>query len=215
MKTKILAFLLPLIAFWIIGGYFLLNYSKTAIHLFFNEYHSAFGDSFFVVANFFGEWQFMVIAILMCAIFKNYYSTLLMFVAFVFNGMFVQFLKKIIFPEYLRPKPYFEKLNSTIITKLNFVTDVEINSYNSFPSGHTTQAFTIFLVLALLSKNSFVAFVCFCLALLSGFSRIYLQQHFLGDVYAGSIIATFLTFIFFFIFEKYLKENEKLKKRLF
>ena len=72
LKTKILSFLLPLIAFWIIGGYFLLNYSKTDIHLFFNDYHSAFGDSFFVVANFFGEWQFMVIAILLCAILKNY-----------------------------------------------------------------------------------------------------------------------------------------------
>ena len=207
--------MLPLIAFWIIGGYFLLNYSKTDIHLFFNNYHSAFGDSFFVVANFFGEWQFVVIAILLCAILKNYYSSLLMFVAFAFNGMFVQFLKKMVFTGYLRPKPYFDKLNSTVITKLNFVADVEINSYNSFPSGHTTQAFTIFLVLALLSKNGFVAFVCFWLALLSGFSRIYLQQHFLGDVYVGSIIATFLTFIFFFTFEKYLKENERLTKKLF
>ena len=207
--------MLPLIAFWIIGGYFLLNYSKTDIHLFFNNYHSAFGDSFFVVANFFGEWQFVIIAILLCVVLKNYYSALLMFVAFTFNGMFVQFLKKMVFPEYLRPKPYFEKLSSTINTKLNFVIDIDINSYNSFPSGHTTQVFTIFLVLALLSKNSFVAFVCFWLALLSGFSRIYLQQHFLGDVYAGSVIATFLTFIFFFSFEKYLKENKKLAGKLF
>lgn len=210
MKTKTLAFLLPLIAFWIIGGYFLLNYSKTDIHLFFNNYHSTFGDSFFVVANFFGEWQFMITAILLCAILKNYYSALLMFCAFAFNGMFVQFLKKMVFPEYVRPKLFFEGFS----VKLNFVPDVAINYYNSFPSGHTTQVFTIFLVLALFSKNGFVAFVCFWLALLSGFSRIYLQQHFLGDVYVGSMIATFFTFIFYFLFEKYLKENKKLAGKL-
>ena len=202
--------MLPLITFWIIGGYFLLNYSKTDIHLFFNNYHSDFWDSFFVVANFFGEWQFVIIVILLCTTLKSYYSAFLMFCTFAFNGMFVQFLKKIIFVERLRPVPYFEKLS----IKLNLVPDVEINFYNSFPSGHTTQVFTIFLVLALLSKNSFVAFVCFWLALLSGFSRIYLQQHFFGDVYAGTLIATFFTFVFYFLFEKYLKENEKLAKKI-
>ncbi len=210
LQPKIFAFLLPTIIFWIIGGYFLLNYSKTDIHLFFNNYHSDFGDIFFEFANFFGEWQFIITTIFLFSILKNYYSTLLLVVSFAFNGIFVQFLKQIIFPTYLRPAPYFKNLG----IKLNFVPNIELNFYHSFPSGHTTQVFTVFLVLALFSKNSFLAFLCFWLALFSGFSRIYLQQHFLGDVVVGSVIATFFTFIFFFLFEKYLKENEKLQRKL-
>ena len=58
----------------------------------------------------------------------------------------------------------------------------------SFPSGHTLSAFALFGYLALLSAHKrWVALALFLTALLVGLSRIYLIQHFLEDVYAGSI----------------------------
>ncbi|MFH1510843.1 MAG: phosphatase PAP2 family protein, partial [Candidatus Woesearchaeota archaeon] len=68
-----------------------------------------------------------------------------------------------------------------------------LDSTYSFPSGHATLAAVFFFVLAYSfycnfrekwQRYCFVAACCF-LALLIGFSRIYLEMHFASDVIAG------------------------------
>jgi membrane-associated phospholipid phosphatase len=53
-------------------------------------------------------------------------------------------------------------------------------------------------------KNNFLKTGFLLLALLIGYSRIYLSQHFLEDVYGGSIVGTVTTF---FIFWLAMKKN--------
>ena len=68
------------------------------------------------------------------------------------------------------------------------VEGVHLHHYHSFPSGHTTAAFALFMTLCLLTDKKPLHFIYFILAALGGYSRIYLSQHFAIDVFAGSII---------------------------
>lgn len=59
--------------------------------------------------------------------------------------------------------------------------------YYSFPSGHTTASFSVLGVTMLRCSAPVVLAVLF-LALLMGFSRIYLRVHYLSDVVAGAFL---------------------------
>ena len=68
--------------------------------------------------------------------------------------------------------------------------------HNSFPSGHTTGAFSFFCLLSCMMpvKYRYWGLVFFLLALATAYSRLYLAAHFFIDVYVGSIIGTLLSF---------------------
>jgi undecaprenyl-diphosphatase len=72
----------------------------------------------------------------------------------------------------------------------------------SFPSAHTTQATAFFLALALIAMRHLPPFWAACTALLGlllaagvGYSRVYLQVHYLSDVIAGMILAIVLVLL--------------------
>jgi len=71
---------------------------------------------------------------------------------------------------------------------LHLVPGVRMNLVDSFPSGHTTTSFCMFCLLALYTGNNVLKLFYFIVALLIMYSRMYLSQHFLKDVYAGSIV---------------------------
>ncbi|MCF8413412.1 MAG: phosphatase PAP2 family protein [Melioribacteraceae bacterium] len=61
----------------------------------------------------------------------------------------------------------------------------------SFPSGHTTLAFSLSTVLAANEKNDLLKIVYFIPAVLTGASRIYQNHHWLSDVFMGAAIGYF------------------------
>lgn len=72
---------------------------------------------------------------------------------------------------------------------IHYVKGVTIHSINSFPSGHTGTAFTYALLIGLFTKTKFWVLPAFVGAILVGYSRIYLGQHFPLDVGAGILVA--------------------------
>jgi len=66
--------------------------------------------------------------------------------------------------------------------------NIEMTKLNSFPSGHSTSAFSLFTILALESSKKRNQIFLLLMAMSVAFSRIYLLQHFLIDTWAGSFI---------------------------
>lgn len=115
----------------------------------------------------------------------------------IIASIITQALKQTVFNDVVRPKKFFEG-----IQELYFVPGVENHLYFSFPSGHATCAFSLYFALALLVKNKALELSLFFVALLVGYSRIYLSQHFFEDVYAGSLIGICTTFIVYYLIQK-------------
>jgi membrane-associated phospholipid phosphatase len=59
---------------------------------------------------------------------------------------------------------------------------------NSFPSGHTTSVFALAVLLALNTNDKRISLIYLVTAIITGYSRIYLGQHFLADVVTGALI---------------------------
>jgi membrane-associated phospholipid phosphatase len=57
-------------------------------------------------------------------------------------------------------------------------------------SGHTATAFTIVTVLVLFSKSNKFQLLLLVMAVLAGFSRMYLAGHPLGDIVNGALVGT-------------------------
>ena len=66
---------------------------------------------------------------------------------------------------------------------------MELYKVHSFPSGHTSAAFTVFFIACLAIENRWIVPIGMLFASLVGYSRIYLAEHFPLDVGGGMLIA--------------------------
>lgn len=71
---------------------------------------------------------------------------------------------------------------------IHVVEGLEIHHWQSFPSGHTFTAFAFACFFMLVARNNALGFLWLGLAMLVGYSRVYLFQHFPRDVFTGSIL---------------------------
>ncbi len=170
-----------------------LNFTKEKLHLLLTSRHSSFSDSFFSIITNIGDGVFVIIAGVLLAFYKVK-NGLLIVSSFLLTGLVVQILKNYIFPDARRPFLYFQ--NPDI---LHQVKDVNIHIHNSFPSGHTASAFVLFFSLSLLTYKKYLQIIFFIMAALVSYSRVYLSQHFVEDIWAGSAIAILITTLLYFI----------------
>jgi len=172
--------------------------SKTDIHLFINRFHSPFFDTFFRYITHFGSGVAAAAVAVLLLFIKIRYSLILSLSA-ITSGIIVQLLKHIVFPGLDRPVIFFREL-----AELYVIPDVDLHTHFSFPSGHAATAFILFGVLAFISARDSVKIIALLAALIVSFSRVYLSQHFLGDILAGSCIGM-LALIFFYWYFHTLK----------
>jgi membrane-associated phospholipid phosphatase len=118
-------------------------------------------------------------------------------------------MKQVIFGGSPRPKVYFEDRQV-----LDFIEGVDVLSYNSFPSGHTMTAFSIACFLALVLQSKRWSFLLAIGAVLVGISRVYLLQHFLIDIIAGSLIGVIISTTIFIFFERFLLKKKYKKEEV-
>ena len=191
-------FLLVYTIFLLLVGYLVLFKEKSAIHLAINSFHNPFLDQLFAKATWLGSgWAILVILIIF--LFIKYRYIFILLISNLFITLTVQGMKHLAFPGTPRPVEWFKE-----ISQLYLVPGIKIHHFNSFPSGHAATAFGLFFILCLITRNSIVKLLWFFLALLTAFSRVYLSQHFLIDIMAGSFIGIFFTFFSFYYFNKFV-----------
>jgi membrane-associated phospholipid phosphatase len=177
-----LFFLLPYFLFLIAGAFLLFTFPKARLHLLFNVHHSLFFNTVFYYLTFLGDgWTAVLISLVL--LFLRFRYALILLLSFGLSSAITQSLKHFIFDEHIRPSKFFEG-----DAHLYLVPGVDMNSYYSFPSGHTTTAFAVYLCLALFVPGRWAKLGLFLLTVIVAWSRVYLSQHFFEDIYSGSIV---------------------------
>lgn len=139
-------------------------------------------DAAFAFITHLGEEVPWIILGVIILIFRRQYFPLAL-LACLFSTLLVQGLKNGL-AEQARPSKAIA--NASLY---HSVKGMVLHTVNSFPSGHTTTAFTIFLLCCLFIHKKWIVPVGFAYALAVGYSRVYLAQHFPKDVAGGMLVA--------------------------
>ena len=201
-------FLIPLIIFFIISGIILIIFTKGSIHLAINSFNTPIMDFFFKYATNLGDGLAAAI-IAIIVLYKKYKGAFLIGFGAILSGFIVQLIKRTLFSGAVRPSEYFKG-----IAELHTIPGVELYSFNSFPSGHSATAICICLSLALLTDNKKLQVLLSFMGILLAFSRVYLSQHFLVDIYFGALIGFVTTILLWYYLSKLENKAEWLAKGL-
>ena len=197
-------------------GLALLYIPQGELHLLLCDRHTPARDIFYRYYTQVAEWFPYVVCVALL-LFSRIGDGVFASSAMILSALTTQLFKNIINAP--RPIKWFE-LNMPDV-QLPLTPGVEVHSWFSFPSGHTTSFFALAFVLCVIftrshrsprslrSPKTYSAFSClmqvglFFLAALGGYSRIYLSQHFARDVFAGILVGTLITALCYAIFSRY------------
>lgn len=189
------------------GALLLLTWSfltgKDELFLLLNNDSGKAADYFFYVMTYGGD-GIAWLAVLLVVVFllKRKDVLPLLISSVVVSTVLVQGIKNLILPG--QPRPTKEITDSSLV---HVVSGVDIHSIGSFPSGHTTTSFCVYLIFCLLLRGNWWVVVGFIYALLVGYSRVYLAQHFPIDVAGGMIAAIISVYLSLKIQQKFVKRR--------
>lgn len=183
--------MLLLLGIFFLGfGFVLLCFDKETIHLSVNAWNGEGRDVFFFYLTWLGDGLFALLVMVLALFFRFRYAIALG-VSFLSSTIIVQALKHLLFSESMRPVRYFRDTG----IELHLVEGVNQHAYLSFPSGHSASALAVFIVLALFVKNKWIALLLVLTGFAIAFSRVYLSQHFMADIFVGSLIGCIAAFL--------------------
>ncbi len=176
-KTFLIAFSIV----WLVALIIWIITDKIDFHLTLNTFHTPALDTFFRYFTYVGAWIPCAVAVVLL-LFKKWRVATTILLGQGIATLITTPIKHII--QAPRPSVIFPQLG------LDFpiVDGVDLHTTLSFPSGHTSAAFSFCFALAIFCPKWWQKLLCLLLAILVGYSRIYLSQHFLQDVLAGSLI---------------------------
>ncbi|MEY4905460.1 MAG: hypothetical protein RLZZ292_3275 [Bacteroidota bacterium] len=181
--------------------YYLLTHEQGDEILFFSDHRTTLGDFFFSCWTHVGELYIYIILFAYFAV-RHRRAAYYVLGILIMVGIASWFTKDL----YDADRPYrFFTINGTW-NKIHPVEGVDLNTgHNSYPSGHTMSSFALFSLVAFWMRNkTWVTLLLFLTAALVGISRIYLVQHFLRDVWSGSMIGVYLACAAYTIFRERL-----------
>jgi membrane-associated phospholipid phosphatase len=181
--------------FFLTGLIFLLSEGKAATFVYLNTYHRNLLDTFFVSLTFLGDGLFTMLVFVILLALRRYSHAFQVITAFLASALLAQVLKNIF--SMPRPKEFFIHGGYGY-----FIKGVTLSGFSSFPSGHSTSVFALATLLALFEKNKKWNVCYLAGAVAVGYSRIYLGQHFLGDVLMGSFIGLWIAVLVYWLFSK-------------
>ena len=187
------------VTIFVIGLFSSFFFNKTEIHQSLNCCHSVFLDFFFRVITFLGDGIFAVIISIAVFFLKNKKDGVLLLLTFLISALLAQVFKNFVFADAMRPLFYIQAGELNVKT----VEGIKMHLNHSFPSGHTTTIFALCSMLSLSYNSRKTGVILIFVAVVTGYSRIYLSQHFLQDTLAGALLGVVTsTLIFYFLAQK-------------
>lgn len=190
--TAVMGFSLMLLSFYM---------GKVQLFLLLNNNLGSIADTVFEYTTYLGDGAIWVPIALFFIVYRRKYLVLLS-AAIVYSTLITRISKGYFFNALPRPTNLIK--DSSLI---HTVTGVELHTIDTFPSGHTTTAFTIFLLACLFIPQKWIIPVGLFYGLMVGYSRVYLAQHFPMDVGAG-MIAGIVTVLLSIQLQKW-RDNKK------
>jgi membrane-associated phospholipid phosphatase len=180
--------------FWLAYGltlvcalFFVLFLERGQAVMWFNDHYQPWANHLFYYGTHLGNGIFLAIVALALLLYR-YWLGLTAGIAFIAQGIVVQSLKRTVFDSWKRPLGVLSNPEQVVVPAW-----LEAHTHFTFPSGHTASAFCLFTILAIqVQGRPVLQLGCFGLAVIGGLSRIYLLQHFLGDVVAGALLGTLI-----------------------
>lgn len=157
-----------------------LGYEPIAVTQWVNTHHHPLLDELFSFTTTLGESKGIFFCALVLLI-RDYRLFFPFLVSLGLQAVLVSIGKQWLFSDSSRP--ILELGN-----RLHQVEGISIHQWKSFPSGHTATAFATFGLIAMTSYRRWQAWIWTIVAMMVGYSRLYLGQHYWLDVFAGSFI---------------------------
>ena len=130
------------------------------------------------------------ILVFVALLFIRIKTALITLICFGLTAGIVQVLKHTVFKVMKRPY-YFLQSDADF----RIIEDFTYHTSNSFPSGHAASIFSMCTVIAFQYKSKLsVQILLVIFATLVASTRVYLCQHFLQDIIAGSLIGTLIAY---------------------
>lgn len=201
VARSLLPFLTIASLFIITGIVLVLITDKYQLHLAVNAQTGGTADQFFANYTHIGDGIVVPIIIILACIIrrKNLVANLTLGITtFALSGLLAQFFKRIVFSDYFRPSKVLEG-------QLKLIDGVDLHSAHTFPSGHATVSFAMFIFLAFLfHRHRWIQVLLANMAVLAAYSRVYLSQHFIEDIVAGSFLGVACFFLFRWVYDTYI-----------
>ena len=148
---------------------------------------------------------YLLFLVFIVLLFIRIKTALIALISFALTAGIVQLLKHTVFETMKRPY-YF--LQSDV--NFRIIEDFTYHSSNSFPSGHSASIFAICTVIAYQYKSKLsIQLLLVVIAVLVALTRVYLCQHFLQDIIAGSLIGTLISYYTSLFLESRLNRFDK------
>jgi len=191
-------------------GILILVLGKNGSFQLINSNHNEIADHVFKYFTHYGDGLMWVPLGIYCFFYRRKYFIAVV-AGVIISTILAQFLKRVVYPEELRPISYLSE-----IFPVHVVEGVIMRKVHSFPSGHTTTAFAMALIMAYIINRKAWAVILPLLASLAGYSRVYLAQHFPTDIFAGmciGIVSAILSLLIYRKFIRYLSEKDPSKNK--
>lgn len=189
--------------------YYLLQVDKVSLHYQMNQVvGNKIADRFFYWITYLGDGT-VAAALIGIVLLFHVRNGLSLLICFALAGLLTYSIKQLGYDEVNRPSFVFHFFVQG--KALNYVDGVDLHIHNSFPSGHATQAFAIFGLLAFFAKVQWQKLICMLMAVLTAYSRVYLSQHWLVDIVGGSVVGLSTAMAIYWVANRFLN-TERLSR---